>query len=125
MKPHEGLVETLFQEMKGRIKEEDASVPQKDGDFVYWVEYEQGAEYKKWYRRPVAGGDAALILDVVVLAAGKEYFRLSELAVSPDGRLMAYAVDENGAERFEGRVRNLEHGEMRPDGIPGTLSPQV
>src|SRR3546814_1363868 len=46
MKPHEGLVETLFQEMNGRIKEEDASVPQKDGDFVYWVEYEQGAEYK-------------------------------------------------------------------------------
>src|SRR3546814_19110700 len=81
MKPHEGLVETLFQEMKGRIKEEDASVPQKDGDFVYWVEYEQGAEYKKWYRRPVAGGDAALILDEVVLAAGKEYFRLSALAV--------------------------------------------
>src|SRR3546814_18073876 len=81
MKPHEGLVETLFQEMKGRIKEEDASVPQKDGDFVYWVEYEQGAEYKKWYRRPVAGGDAALILDEVVLAASTEYFRRSDLAV--------------------------------------------
>src|SRR3546814_10225709 len=90
------------------IKEEDASMPQKGGDFVYWVEYEQGAEYKKWYRRPVAGGDAALILDEVVLAAGKEYFRLSDLAVSPDGRLMAYAVDDNGSERFEVRVRNLE-----------------
>jgi len=125
MKPHEGLVETLFQEMKGRIKEEDASVPQKDGDFVYWVEYEKGAEYKKWYRRPVAGGDAALILDEVALAAGKDYFRLSDMAVSPDGRLMAYAVDDNGSERFEVRFRNLETGEMLPDVIPGTLSSLV
>ena len=125
MKPHEGLVETLFQEMKGRIKEADASVPQKDGDWLYWIEFEEGAEYKKWYRRPVAGGDAQLILDEVALAAGKEYFRLSDMAVSPNGRLMAYAVDDNGSERFEVRFRDLETGAMLPDVIPGTLSALV
>ncbi|MGB3804788.1 MAG: S9 family peptidase [Sphingopyxis granuli] len=125
MKPHEGLVETLFQEMKGRIKEADASVPQKDGDWLYWIEFEEGAEYKKWYRRPVAGGDAQLILDEVALAAGKEYFRLSDMAVSPNGRLMAYAVDDNGSERFEVRFRDLETGAMLPDVIPGTLSSLV
>nr|WP_033075208.1 S9 family peptidase [Sphingopyxis sp. MWB1] len=122
MKPHDALVETLFQEMKGRIKEADASVPQKDGDWLYWVEYEEGAEYKKWYRRPVAGGEAALILDEVALAKDKEYFRLADLSISPDGRLMAYAFDDNGSERFEVRFRNLETGEMLPDVIPGTLS---
>ncbi|WP_420854256.1 S9 family peptidase [Sphingopyxis granuli] len=125
MKPHEGLVETLFQEMKGRIKEADASVPQKDGDWLYWIEFEEGAEYKKWYRRAVAGGDAQLILDEVALAAGKEYFRLSDMAVSPNGRLMAYAVDDNGSERFEVRFRDLETGAMLPDVIPGTLSALV
>ncbi|MGL3822014.1 S9 family peptidase [Sphingopyxis sp. R3-92] len=125
MKPHAALVETLFQEMKGRIKEADSSVPQKDGDWVYWVEYEEGAEYKKWYRRPAAGGDAVLILDEVAMAAGKEYFRLSELSISPNGKLMAYSFDDNGSERFEVRIRNLESGEMLPDVIPGTLSSLV
>src|SRR3546814_9148975 len=125
MKPHAALVETLFKERKGRIKEADASVPQKDGDWLYWIEFEQGAEYKKWYRRPAAGGEPQLILDEVALAAGKEYFRLADMAVSPNGRLMAYAFDDNGSERFEVRVRNLETGEMLPDVIPGTLSSLV
>jgi len=125
MKPHEALVETLFQEMKGRIKEADASVPQKDGDWLYWIEFEQGAEYKKWYRRPVAGGEPRLILDEVALAAGKDYFRLADMAVSPNGKLMAYAFDDNGSERFEVRFRNLDTGEMLPDVIPGTLSALV
>jgi len=123
MKPHADLVETLFQEMKGRIKEADSSVPQKDGDWVYWVEYEEGAEYKKWYRKPASGaGESVLILDEVAMAAGKDYFRLAELSISPDGKLMAYSFDDNGSERFEVRIRNLATGEMLPDVIPGTLS---
>jgi oligopeptidase B len=125
MKPHAALVETLFQEMKGRIKEADSSVPQKDGDWIYWVEYEDGAEYKKWYRKPVAGGDAVLILDEVAMAKDKEYFRLSDVAVSPNGKLMAYAVDDNGSERFEVRFTDLTTGKALPDVIPGTLSSLV
>ncbi|WP_082544745.1 S9 family peptidase [Sphingopyxis sp. Root1497] len=126
MKPHAALVETLFQEMKGRIKEADSSVPQKDGDWTYWVEYEEGAEYKKWYRKPAAGnGEAALILDEVAMAKDKDYFRLAELSISPNGKLMAYSFDDNGSERFEVRIRNLETGEMLPDVIPGTLSSLV
>ncbi len=125
MRPHAKLVETLFQEMKGRIKEADASVPQKDGDWLYWVEYEEGAEYKKWYRRPVAGGEAVLILDEVALAQGKDYFRLAEVSVSPNGKLMAYSFDDNGSERFEARICDLVTGELLPDVIPGTLSSLV
>ena len=74
MKPHAALVETLFQEMKGRIKEADSSVPQKDGDWLYWVEFEEGAEYKKWYRKPVAGGETQLILDEVAMARARIIF---------------------------------------------------
>src|SRR3546814_19135938 len=66
-----------------------------------------------------------LILDEVAMAAGKDYFRLAELSVSPNGKLMAYSFDDNGSERFEARIRNLETGELLPDTIPGTLSSPV
>ena len=125
MKPLQPTVETLLAEMRGRIKEADKSVPQKDGDWLYWIEYEEGAEYKKWWRRPVAGGPDELILDEVALAEGKEYFRLGALSVSNDGRLLAWAVDDNGSERFTARIKVIATGEELPDVIPGTLSALV
>ena len=60
---HEELTAELFEEMKGRIKEDDRSVPLKDGDYLYWWAFTPGAQYRCWYRRPVAGGDAQLIYD--------------------------------------------------------------
>ena len=125
MAPHQNTVEALFKEMRGRIKEADKSVPQKDGDWLYWIEFEQGAEYKKWWRRPVAGGADELILDEPALAEGKDYFRLGAISVSKDGRLLAYSVDDNGSERFTARVKDLETGQHLPDVIPGTLSSLV
>ena len=114
MAPHKPLVDTLFKEMRGRIKEADKSVPQKDGDWLYWIEFEEGAEYKKWWRRPVAGGPDQLILDEAALAEGKEYFRLGAIVGQPGRPLLAYAVDDNGSERFTARVQDLATGEMLP-----------
>lgn len=125
MEPHKRLTDALFAEMKGRIKEDDSSVPQKDGDYVYWRAFETGAQYRKWYRRPVAGGDDQLILDEPSLAEGHEYFRLGALSVSPDGRYLAYAIDNNGSERFEARIKDLFTGEILPEVIPDTLSSLV
>lgn len=125
MEPHRALVDTLFLEMKGRIKEDDRSVPQKDGDYVYWRAFEKGAQYRKWYRRPAAGGDEQLILDEPALAEGHDYFRLGAASVSPCGRYLAYAVDDDGGERFEARIRDLETGALLPDVIPDTLSALV
>jgi oligopeptidase B len=125
MAPHRPLVDRLFKEMRGRIKEADKSVPQKDGKWLYWIEYEEGAEYKKWWRRPVAGGPDELILDEVALAEGHDYFRLGAISVSNDGRLLAWSVDENGSERYTARIKVIETGEVLPDEIPGTLSSLV
>ncbi len=125
MKPHQPLIDDLFTEMRARIKEADKSVPQKDGNWLYWIEYEEGAEYKKWWRRPVAGGPDELILDEVALAEGHEYFRLGALSVSQNGMLLAYAVDDNGSERFTVRIKDLATGELLADTIPGTLSSLV
>src|SRR3546814_4524955 len=56
---------------------------------------------------------------------GKDYFRLGAISVSASGKLLAYAVDDNGSERFTARIKNLETGELLPDEIPGTLSSLV
>lgn len=126
MAQHKDRIDALFTEMRGRIKEADTSVPQKDGDWLYWIEYEEGAEYKKWWRRAVGAPDDGtadqLILDEVALAAGKDYFRLGAISTSKDGRLLAYAVDDNGSERFTAKVKDLTTGEHLADEIPGTLS---
>ncbi|MFN3433413.1 MAG: S9 family peptidase, partial [Sphingomonas sp.] len=122
MAPHRPLVDRLYEEMKARIKEDESSVPQKDGDWLYWTAYETGGQYRKWWRKPVAGGDDQLLLDEPALAEGKEYFRLGAFAVSNDGRQLAYAIDDSGAERFEVRVKNLDTGEHWPEVIPGMLS---
>ena len=125
MAPHQTRIDALFTEMRGRIKEADKSVPQKDGDWLYWIEFEQGAEYKKWWRRPVAGGAEQLVLDEVALAAGLDYFRLGAIAVSNDGAKLAWSVDDNGSERFTARIKVIASGELLPDEIPGTLSSLV
>jgi len=129
MQPRKALTDRLFEEMKGRIKEDDSSVPQKDGDYIYWRAFEVGAQYRKWYRKPVAAGDDSaqdqLILDEPALAQGHDYFRLGALSVSPDGRYLAYAIDNDGSERFEARIKDLFTGEILPEVIPDTLSSLV
>lgn len=123
MAGQKALTDTLFKEMKARIKEDESSVPQKDGDWLYWTAFDEGAQYKKWYRKPVAAdGQSVLMLDENKLAEGKEYFRLGAFSVSPDGNLLAYSFDDNGSERFEVRFLDLASGEELPDVIPGTLS---
>ncbi len=110
MHPHEALVETLFAEMKARLKEDDASVPQKDGDWLYWWAFRPGGQYRVWYRKPVTGGEEQILLDEPAEAEGHEYLRLQVLSVSPDGRLAAWSADRSGAERFELRIRDLATG---------------
>ncbi|GMN03468.1 S9 family peptidase [Erythrobacter sp. MTPC3] len=122
MAPQKELTEALFTEMRARIKEDDSTVPQRRGDFLYWSEFEEGAQYRKHWRKPVAGGDDQLILDETALAEGHEYFRLGALSISRDGRLMAYATDTSGAERYTARIKDLQTGELLPDEIPNLRS---
>ena len=110
MAPHRPLVDTIFAEMKGRIKENDATVPQADGDWIYWTAFATGAQYPVHYRKPVAGGPDEVLLDEPKEAAGKAYFRASVFAVAPDGRRAAWAADDSGAERFTLRIRDLATG---------------
>ena len=107
---HQALIDQLFEEMKGRIKEDESSVPIRDGDWLYWWAFKPGAQYRTWYRRPVAGGDEAADLRRTGRSRGKRIFPPGALEVSPDGKLLATLADYDGSERFELRIRDLATG---------------
>ena len=132
MAPHRDLVETIFQELKGRQQPDDASVPVRDGGYCYQWRFEDGGQYRVWSRWPaMAGADdegsakATVILDEPALAAGGEYFRLGAFAVSHDARRLAYSTDTSGSERFTLRVKDLDGGENLDDVIENTQGDPV
>jgi oligopeptidase B len=111
MAPHRQLTDTLFAEMRGRIPEDDSSVPQRDGEWNYWWAFSPGAQYRTWYRLPLmAGGAPQTVFDEAAEAQGKQYFRMGALQVSPDGRYAAVMVDDDGSERFQLRIREIATG---------------
>lgn len=134
MASRQPLVDALFEEMRGRIKEDDSSVPQRDGDWWYWRAFAEGAQYRTWWRAPVAGNPARplsgaeldraqLILDEPALAEGKDYFRLGAMTVSEDGSRLAYAVDDDGSERYTVRFRDLSGAGAPAEAIENVRAP--
>lgn len=107
----EPLQAKLFEEMKGRIKEDDASVPTPDGPFEYYARYELGAQHPRHVRRPRGSGPEELLLDEAALAKGKAYFHVGAASHSPDHALYAWAADEQGSEYYSIRVKDLATGE--------------
>jgi oligopeptidase B len=96
----ERLQETLFAEIKGRIKEDDSSVPAPDGAFAYYTRYVTGGQHPLFCRVPRGGGEEEILVDGNALAAGHAYFRIANVAHSPDHSLVAYAVDTKGSEFY-------------------------
>ena len=111
------LQAAMFQEMKGRIKEADSSVPSPDGPWEYYVEYRTGDQHPRYMRQPRGGGTAQLLLDANALAEGKAYSEVSAAEHSPDHALFAYAEDAQGSEVHQIFVRDLATGEVLPDPI--------
>jgi oligopeptidase B len=120
MAPLAALRETLYEELKSRIRPDDDSVPYRDGDWVYQTRYSPGTEHPVYVRWPAAGGDAQVILDVNRLSVVHDYYEVGELAVSEDGRLLAFSEDLTGREEFVVRVKDLEAGVMLDVAIAGT-----
>ena len=108
----EDLQARLFAEMKGRIKEDDASVPAPDGPWEYYGRYEVGAEHPIHARRPRGQADGEeILLDEQALAKGKAFFQVGAAHHSPDHALYAWASDEQGSEYYTIRVKDLASGE--------------
>lgn len=119
------LQERLFAEMKGRIKEDDSSVPAADGPFAYATRFVEGAQYPMLVRTPRSGGPETVLLDANVEAEGKDYFRLAGAEHSPDHRLLLWGADEKGSEFATLKVRDLATGADLPDTVVETTGAGV
>lgn len=109
------LQKTLVAEMRGRIKEDDSSVPAPDGPFSYLRKYREGGQHEQYGRMPRDGGEAEIILDGDALAKDTKYFKFGDARHSPDHKLEAWSADLNGSEYFSIRVRDWASGEDLPD----------
>lgn len=121
LSPIDKLREQLFQEMKGRIKEADESVPYRYNGYLYYTRFEEGKEYPVYCRKK---GDSTaseeIMLNVNTLAKGYSYYQLQSINVSPDNKLLAYAVDTVSRRNYTIYIKNLETGELLQDRIPET-----
>jgi len=123
--PLEALREDLFAEMRGRIKEDDQSLPNVDGPWAYLTRYREGGEYPIIARKPAADvynmeAEDQVLLDGDALGDGQAYFSFGAVEHSPDHRLIAYATDTQGSEYYTIRFRDTATGEDLPNTIERT-----
>ncbi len=114
----EGLRERLVKEMRGRIKEDDSSVPQPDGPYAYFTRFREGGQHPLIGRQPREGGPEAILLDGDKEGEGLAFFDLGGAEHSPDHRLLAWSADTKGSEYFTIRIRDLETGAELDDVVP-------
>ncbi len=111
------LQRRLVSEMRGRIKEDDSSVPAKDGPFAYFRKFRDGGQHAIFARTPRDGGTEEVILDGDTLAKDTEYFNFGDASHSWDHKLEAWSADTRGSEYFTIRVRDWANGQDLPDTI--------
>jgi oligopeptidase B len=123
MEPYKGMAEAIYKEMIGRIKQTDVSVPYRNGDFWYFTKTLEGKQYPQYFRSSnFERDDSELLLDQNVLAEGHEFYSLSNMNVSDDGKLLAYASDTTGYRQYTLQIKNLLTGEMMPTRIERVVS---
>ena len=114
-----GFEEILFDEIKGRFKQTDMSVPYKRDDYFYYTRYEEQKEYAIYARkRGSLAEPEEIILNANILAEGHEFFSVGGWAVSSGQDLLAYAVDTEGRRIHTAYLKNLTTGELLPDVLP-------
>src|SRR5262249_42716177 len=111
LEPYKALEEKLYEEMVGRIKQTDLTVPYRDRGFWYYSRTEEGKQYSIYCRkRGTLEAAEEVLRDLNELIAGRAFLALGTLAISPDGRMMAYSTDPTGFREYTLVVRDLETG---------------
>ena len=123
MKPHGQFVNNLYEEMLGRIKQTDLSVPYKYGDFWYFSETEEGKQYPVYLRSETRDGkNKEILLDQNEMAKGFKYFAISAFEISDDGNMLAFSTDTTGYRQYTLQFKNLKTGEILPNKIERVTS---
>ena len=121
MAPEEELQERLFEEMRGRIKEDDSTVPEKEGEYYYYTRFEEGKQYPIHCRKRLSlDAPEEILINVNELAKDKDYCRVGRWENSPDHRWLAYSVDADGSEQYTIFIKNLDTGELLSEAIPNS-----
>ena len=122
MKPTEPLQEALYREMLARIKEDDASVPYRFGEWLYYSRTETGKQYPIYCRKRGEDAPEEVTLDLNALAAGHAFCALGVYAISDDGRRLAYTIDYTGFRDYTLYLKNLETGLLEADRVEKVAS---
>lgn len=122
----EGFQERLFEEIKGRIKQDDSSVPYKSNGYFYITRFEQGKEYPIYSRKKEnLDSPEEIMIDVNVLAEPYDYYNVSSRNVSPNNFILAYGEDTVSRRQYTLRFKNLKSGEMLDDQIKNTTGTAI
>lgn len=116
----------LFEEMKGRIKEDDESVPYKENGYFYITRFEVGAQYPIYSRKKeTLDAKEEIIFNVNEEAKGHDYYQLGGLSISPNNKLASFAVDTVSRRQYTLQVKDLTTGEVLKDKIKNTTGGSV
>jgi oligopeptidase B len=107
----------LFEELKSKIKNEDNSVPKKDGNYLYCYKYNKNSEYPIYYRKNTINNSEEIILDCEKKSKTHTYFNVASISHSHDHKHVAYNIDTNGSEYFSIFIEDIEKQEL--------LSPEI
>ena len=126
MAPTKNFQESLFHEMKNRIKEKDKSVPVYDNGYYYYTRSDEGRQYFKYCRKKGSlDAPEEILLDVDEMAIGHPYYSAVGFSVSPDNKLLAYGVDTVSRREYIIHIKNLESGELLKDQLLRTTGSAV
>ncbi|MEO1652154.1 MAG: hypothetical protein AAFU64_01310 [Bacteroidota bacterium] len=123
MQDTEALQEKLFEEIKGRIKQSDMSVPYRYNGYSYYVRFKEGQEYPIYCRARLLDkdgetGEEEVMIDVNQMAEGHNFYALSTARVSDDNRYLAFFVDKVGRRQYTLHIKDLQENKILEDQIP-------
>lgn len=123
MGEHQPLIDTLYKEMLGRIKQNDLSVPTRIGDYWYLTKTEEGKQYATYLRSKTRDGKVTeTMLDVNEMAKGSKYFAIGSFEISDDGNMLAFSTDTTGYRQYTMHIKDLRTGKILPDKIERVTS---
>jgi oligopeptidase B len=117
LKDIKDIEKKLFEELKSKIKNEDNSVPKKDGDYFYGYKYNKNSEYPIYYRKNITKNSEEIILDCEKKSKTHTYFNVASISHSHNHKSVAYNIDTNGSEYFSIFVEDIDKKEI--------LSPEI
>jgi oligopeptidase B len=121
LKHTESLQEKIYNEIIGRIKQDDTSVPYRDNGYFYYTRYEGGREYPVYCRKKgTIESPEEILLNVNEMAKGQKFLNVTGLSVSMDNKFLSYGVDNLGRRKYNLFIKNLETGETYKDKLPNT-----